>query len=75
MTGIFSKCSSLSSLPDISKWDIQNATYLNSMFYGCKSLASIPDLSKWDIKKVINMENIFGDCSSLLNRHFLENNN
>ena len=35
---LFYKCSSLSSLPDISKWNTNNVTDMSSMFYDCYSL-------------------------------------
>ena len=38
MNGIFGGCSSLKSLPDISKWDTKNVTNMDSMFNGCSSL-------------------------------------
>ena len=46
MNHMFSGCSSLSSLPDISKWNINNITNMSYMFSGCESLSSIPDISK-----------------------------
>jgi len=41
-------CSSLSSLPDISKWNTNNVNDMKCMFYGCSSLSSLPDISKWN---------------------------
>ena len=35
---MFYGCSSLISLPDISKWDTKNVTNMNYMFYGCHNL-------------------------------------
>ena len=41
MNGMFCRCSSLSSLPDISKWNTNNITNIVYMFYGCsKNLIS-----------------------------------
>ena len=40
---MFDGCSSLESLPDISKWNANNVTTMNYMFYGCKLLKSLPD--------------------------------
>ena len=37
-SSMFWGCSSLQSLPDISKWDTKNVTSMSSMFYGCNSL-------------------------------------
>ena len=62
MNDMFSGSKSLSSLPDISKWDTQNVINMSNMFYGCSSLKSLPDLSKWDIKKVSYMNSMFYGC-------------
>ena len=43
MRAMFSGCKSLKSLPDISKWNIQNATNKDMMFLGC---GASPDISK-----------------------------
>ena len=37
MSHLFHECESLSSLPDISKWDTSNVTNMRMMFYKCKS--------------------------------------
>ena len=67
MSGMFSfrDCSSLSSLPDISKWDTKNITNMSYMFYNCSSLSSLPDISKWDTKNITDMSCMFYNCSSL----------
>ena len=59
MSFMFSKCISLSSLPDISKWNTNNVKYINCMFYNCTSLSSLPDISKWNINNVNNMNSMF----------------
>ena len=33
---MFYDCSSLTNLPDISKWDTKNVTNMNEMFSGCR---------------------------------------
>ena len=43
---MFYSCSSLQSLPDISKWYIKNATNMFCMFSNCSSLQSLPDFYK-----------------------------
>ena len=53
MTSMFSGCSSLSSLPDISKWNPNYNTDIIYMFKGYSSLISLPDISKWNIIKII----------------------
>ena len=49
---MFYGCSSLSSLPDISKWNTNNVTNIGYMFVRCSSLSSLPNISKWNINNV-----------------------
>ena len=42
MSYMFSKCSSLTSLPDISKWNTNNVTNMSGMFNNCKKDLNIP---------------------------------
>jgi len=67
---MFYGCSSLSSLPDISKWNTNNVTNMSSKFYGCSSLSSLPDISKWNTNNVANMINMFKGCKDSLNISF-----
>ena len=62
---MLSGCSSLSSLPNISKWNINNVEDMFGMFKGCSSLSSLPDISKWNTDNVIDMSDIFDDCKKL----------
>ena len=65
MRGLFSDCSNLINLPDISKWNTNNVNDLSELFSGCTSLKSLPDISNWDISKVTNISQLFYGCSSL----------
>ena len=38
LKGLFSGCSSLKSLPDISKWDTRNVIDISELFLDCRSL-------------------------------------
>ena len=58
MNSMFSGCSSLISLPDISKWNTNNVTNMYRLFYRCSSLSSLPDISKWNINNVKNMSEL-----------------
>ena len=49
---MFYDCSSLLSLPDISKWNINNLNGMSFMFYKCRSIKSVPDLTKWNTSNV-----------------------
>ena len=66
MEGMFSWCSSLKSLPDISNFDTKNVKIMYKLFSGCSSLISLPDISKWNTRNVSDMGGIFEGCSSLL---------
>ena len=65
MSYIFNDCSSLFSLPDISKWNTKNVTNMSYLFCNCSSLSSLPDISKWNTSNVTNMSFMFSNCSSL----------
>ena len=67
MSYMFSGCSSLQSLPDISKWDTKNVTDMSCMFYNCSSLQSLPDISKWDLNKNLFRNSIFDGVDKKLN--------
>ena len=56
---MFSGCSSLISLPDISKWKTDNVNRMSYMFSGCSHLITLPDISKWNTDNVKNKKNIF----------------
>ena len=62
MSDMFNNCSSLISLPDISKWSIKNVTLMNNMFSNCINLESIPDLRNWDTSHVEDITGIFYNC-------------
>ena len=66
MSAMFEGCISLTSLPDISKWNISNVTNMSNMFYQCESLKEIHDISKWSTSKVENMSYLFYGCKSLI---------
>ena len=62
MSYMFCYCKSLESLPDISKWNLNNIENISHMFYGCKSLKSFPDISKIKFNKEIKKEKVFDGC-------------
>ena len=66
MSYMFSECSSLSSLPDISKWNTNNVTDMSYLFNNCSSLSKLSDISKWNTSNVSNMSCLFSGCSSLI---------
>ncbi len=65
MFGMFYRCKSLVSLPDISKWNTTQVTNMSNMFYICKSLKYLSDISQWNTKNVTNMSAMFYKCKSL----------
>ena len=46
MNGLLNQCYSLSSLPDISRWDTSKVNNMKSTFGQSISLISIPDILK-----------------------------
>ena len=67
---LFFICSSLKSLPDISKWNTKNVSNMDGLFCQCSSLKSLPDISRWNTKNVTDMSMLFSECSSLLYLHY-----
>ena len=65
--GILGGCSSLTYLPDISKWNTNNVTNMYGIFGGCSSLAFLPDISKWNTNNITNMSYMFYNCKDGLN--------
>jgi len=68
MSGLFYGCSSLTSLPDISKFSCQNLTHSKNIFLGCYSLISLPNLSKFSLVDTIYTSNDFIDVFNSLNQ-------
>ena len=66
MSFMFSGCSSLISLPDISIWKTENVNNMSSIFFGCSSLKSLPDISKWNTNNTNDLSFMFSGCSSLI---------
>jgi len=66
MSYMFYSCKSLSSLPDISKWNTNNVNNMSYMFRDCKLLSSLPDISNWNTSNVNNMSYMFSNCGKLL---------
>ena len=65
MSNMFNECSSLLSLPDISKWSTNKVTNMSYIFYGCSLLSSLPDISIWNTYNVTSISCMFKECSSL----------
>ena len=64
LSHLFSFCK-ITSIPDISKWDISNVEGLDHMFLNCFNLISLPDISRWNTSNVKSMTNLFSNCSRL----------
>ena len=65
MSYMFYHCSSLLSLPDISKWDTSNVTNMNSLFFNCKSIEALSDISNRDVSNVVDISFMFYYCLKL----------
>ena len=62
---MFDNCSSLLSIPNISKWNTNRVTDMSNMFYSCNSISSFPDISNWDTSNVTSIHSMFAHCSSI----------
>ena len=62
---MFNDCTSLISLPDISKIDTSQIINMKNLFSGCTSLTNFSGISKWDTKNVVSMNGMFSGCTSL----------
>ena len=56
---MFENCSLIPSLPDLSKWKIEQAKHMKCMFKNCSSLLNIFDFSKWNIDQETEIDDIF----------------
>ena len=65
MKKMFTGCTSINSLTDISKWDTRNVVNMSFMFSCCLGLESLPDISIWETKNVNDMSYMFCDCHYL----------
>ena len=63
MNGMFSSCSSLTSL-DVTNFNTANVTVMGSMFSNCVALTSLY-LTNFNTEKVRNMESMFFSCKAL----------
>ena len=65
MKEMFYNCISLSSLPDISKWNTSLVNNMSGLFSGCSSLLYLPDISEWNTSNVTNISEMFCNCNIL----------
>ena len=66
---MFNRCSSLLSLPDISKWSTNKVINMSDMFNGCKSLTSLPDISKWNTDSSNEKLKLFNNNKAIKNNN------
>ena len=70
---MFSKCTLIKDIPDISKWNTNKVIDMSELFSNCKLLLSLPNIFKWNITSVTNMSKLFYECSSLSSFYDVEN--
>ena len=73
MFSMFQECSSLSELPDISKWNTIKVKDMRYIFYQCSSLKLLPDISKWNISNVTDISFMFSKYYKLIYDNFIKN--
>ena len=55
INGMFINCKLLSSLPNISKWRLNNVKKMNYLFYKYTTLSSLPNISQCNTNNFTNM--------------------
>ena len=65
MSYMFSGCSNLSNISDISFFNTINVTDMSYMFDHCSNISALPDISFFNTINVTNMSHMFFDCSKL----------
>ena len=66
MKYLFANCSSLESMPDISKWETFNVIDMRGLFMNCSSLTILPDISNWKTNSLKTIDYIFSGCHNLI---------
>ena len=64
MGDMFNGCKFLTTIGDLSNWDVSNVIRMDNMFYDCETLQQL-DLSNWNTGNVLNTMTMFYDCKSL----------
>ena len=59
---MFCYCSSLTYLPDISKWNTRKVMDMTGLLMGCFSLSIFPAINKWNIINTTSMNHLSDDC-------------
>lgn len=62
---MFWGCENLTSVGDLSGWDVSKVKLFKWMFSGCYKLTSVGDLSGWDTSSATSMYDMFAWCKSL----------
>lgn len=57
LDGTFINCTSITTIPNIGRWDVSQVITLQNTFNGCTNLSS--DLSTWNVSNVTNLSTTF----------------
>jgi len=61
---MFRECKNLTSIGDVSGWDLSNVTSTRGMFYNCEKLNGL-DVSNWDVSNIEDAGWMFYNCASV----------
>ena len=64
LSNMFDSCSSLTYLPNISNWNMENVTNISCMFFECSNLKFEKDKLNWNISNCTDIRSLFYKCSS-----------
>lgn len=65
MSGAFANCGVLTSVGDISEWNVENVTTFESLFYNSPNITRVGDISKWNPMSCKSVKNMFAGTNFL----------
>ena len=63
LDNFFRRCISITTINNLSNWDLKQVNSVNIMFYGCTGFNDI-GISNWNTSKITRFKNLFSLCSS-----------
>ena len=65
ISNLFSECTKLLSIPDLSNWNLSNVKNISYLFNECTNLINISCIEKWEMSNLTKINNLFSNCENL----------
>lgn len=65
MSGAFANCRVLTSVGDISEWNVENVTTFEGLFYNSSNITRVGDIRKWKPESCKSVKNMFAGTNFL----------